>query len=138
METKERKIMVEVSPEEYEKIRAGILKKDIPTYEDVKKDLLENLSDEDAKKILEKHSSTILSNIIDDALIGEIVCRTRRYSKVDATQVGEAASERSFVLVKGTLEHLKKKDFSLWDEPVIISDDTFDWQLKIFDMKEQL
>lgn len=130
-----RKIMVEVTEEEYEKIKAGILEKDIPTYEEVKKDLLENLSDEDAAKIFEKHSSTILSNIVDDVLIGEIINRTKERSKVNTIQVREAVSLRDFVLMKGTLEHLKKIDYARWDNPVIISDDTFDWQLKIFDTK---
>lgn len=134
----ERKIMVEVSEKEYEKIKAGILEENVPTYEEVKEDLLKNLSDEDAAKIFEKHSSTILSNIIDDVLIGEIISRTKGRSKVDTIHVRDAASAQDFVIMKGTLEHLKKKDFSRWEEPVIISDDTFDWQLKVFDIKEQL
>ena len=134
----ERKIMVEVSEKEYEKIKAGILEENVPTYEEVKEDLLKNLSDEDAAKIFEKHSSTILSNIIDDVLIGEIISRTKGRTKVDTIHVRDAASAQDFVIMKGTLEHLKKKDFSRWEEPVIISDDTFDWQLKVFDIKEQL
>lgn len=133
-----RKIMVEVTEEEYEKIKAGVLEKDIPTYEDVKKDLLENLSDEDAKKIFEKHQNIIIDNILDDVLIGEIINRTKERSKVDTIHVREAASAQDFVLMKGTLEHLKKTDYARWDNPVIISDDTFDWQLKIFDAREQL
>lgn len=133
-----RKIMVEVTEEEYEKIKAGALEKDIPTYEDVKKDLLENLSDEDAKKIFEKHKSIIIDNILDDVLIGEIIIRTKKRSKVDTIQVREAVSARDFTLMKGTLEHLKKKDYARLDNPVITSDDTFDWQLKIFDIREEL
>ena len=131
----ERKIMVEVTKEEYEKIKDGALEKDIPTYEDVKKDLLENLSDEDAKKLFEKHQSIIIDNISDDVLIGQIIIRTKERSKVDTIQVREAVSARDFVLMKGTLEHLKKTDYARWDNPVITSDDTFDWQLKIFDTK---
>lgn len=130
-----RKIMVEVTEEEYEKIKAGVLEKDIPTYEDAKEDLLENLSDEDAKKIFEKHQSIIIDNILDDVLIGEIINRTKERSKVDTIHVEDAASAQEFVLMKGTLEHLEKTDYSRWDNPVIISDDTFDWQLKIFDTK---
>ena len=131
-----RKIMVEVTEEEYKKIEAGVLEKDIPTYEDVKKDLLENLSDEDAKKIFEKHQSIIINNILDDVLIGEIINRTKERSKVDTTRVGEAVSVQDFFLMTGTLKHLKKKDYARWDNPVITSDDTFDWQLKIFDIRE--
>ena len=131
MKMENRKIMVEVTEEEYEKIKAGILKKDIPTYEEVKKDLLENLSDEDVKMLLVKHLDTFLANVLDDTLIGQIIIRTQdRSNSVEQISYRDAASNKDYTIIKGRLEHLTKKDHSQLTIPVIESNDVFDWQLK--------
>ena len=133
MEKQERKILIEVSQEEYEKIKAGILEKDIPTYEDVKKDFVEEISEEDIKALLEKHSFDILENVVDDVLIGEIIRRTKERSSSDVQRIEycDPMSAQDYVVVKGELEHLEKKDNSQIGEPVITSNDVFSWTIKI-------
>ena len=131
METKERKIMVEVTEEEYERIKAGALEEHIPTYEEIKQDLLKNLSDQDAKLLLEKHSSVIFSNALDEALISEIIHRTKNRSQIERGSMRDAASARDFMFSKGTLNHIMKKDCAKIGDPVFESLDEFSWVLKV-------
>lgn len=129
----ERKILIEVTAEEYERIKAGALDKEVPTFESVKEKLLEKLSEEDAKQIVDKHTAIIVSNILDDILIGEVIKRTKNRSSsgVTKTEFYDAASDEGYVLMKGELEHLEKKDYSQWNEPVVASDDVFTWSMKL-------
>ena len=133
MEKQERKILIEVSQEEYEKIKAGILEKDIPTYEDVKKDFVKEMSEEDIKALLQKHSFDILENVADDVLIGEIIRRTKERSSSDVQRMEyrDPMSGRDYAIIKGELEHLEMKDQSQFGEPIIKSDDVFSWTIKI-------
>lgn len=128
----ERKIMVEVTEEEYEKIKVGILEKDIPTYESIKKDLLEKMSDEDVKMLLDKHIDTILTNILDEYLIGQIIKRTiDRSNNVEQISYMDAVSNKEYTIIKGSLEHLLKRDHSQWGTKSLLeSNDVFDWSLK--------
>lgn len=127
----DRKIMVEVTAEEYEKIKAGILKEYVPTYEEVKNDLIKNIKEEDIKLLLKEHSTDILSLALDSELIAQIIRRTR--DRTSPVFKRDPAAAEDYYFTKGTMKNLKKVDYSQWGEPVIESCDTFYWELTTFD-----
>lgn len=124
----ERKVLVEVTAEEYEKIKAGILGEHIPTYEEVKKDLLENISEDDARTLVKKHYRTIVDNLDGETLVGQIIRRTQ---DTKHTLYQDPVSGREYSIINGTLK-IVKRDYSKIDEPLYESDDTLEWTLKSY------
>lgn len=123
-----RKIMVEVTEEEYEKIKSGALDKDVPTYETIKKDFLENISEEDARAIFEIHCLSFLRSATDEELISQIVSRTKGKTQ---RAISEPVSCQEYTLMGGTLRKITKRDYAKYDTPIIQSEDEFTWTLKI-------
>lgn len=130
MERKERKILIEVSEEEYEKIKAGALEENVPTYEDVRKDVLEKLSDKDAKIIISNHYNLFMDNIDDVDLVAQIIRRSQ--DKSQSIYEHDAMSNEESVYINGTLR-ISKRDYSQINEPLVESRDTLTWHLKSFD-----
>lgn len=126
----ERKIMVEVTKEEYEKIKAGILEVSIPTYEDVKQDLIKDLSKEDIELLLKKHQQLILDSVTDDALVAQIIRRTK--DKGNPVIMFDPVKGAEYTTTRGELKNLKKRDYSIAEEPIIQSHDNFSWTLQCF------
>ena len=127
MEKEERKILVEVSQEEYEKIKAGALNADIPTYESIKQDVLEKISADDVKVILSNHKSLILDSLDDMDLIIQI--RNRSQSRTSIETGRDTISQRDYMRMSGTLQ-ITKRDYSQVLEPTYLSQDTFYWRLE--------
>lgn len=130
MEKQERKILIEVSQEEYEKIKAGILGEYIPTYEDVRKDVLEKLSDEDVRILMSNHYSLIMDNIDDEALVSQIIRRSQDTTPPE--HIREAVTAEEYMFARGTLQ-ISKINRALVDEPLEKTRDTLTWHLKSFD-----
>lgn len=122
--------MVEVSEEEYEKIKAGALEVDVPTYEQVKNELINNLlTKEDVALILDKHIAVIMANVPDDALIGQIIQRTTDKTKPEHRL--EPMMAREYMAISGTLK-VERRDYSQVGNPVLENKDEFHWTLKSF------
>lgn len=127
--------MVEVTEEEYEKIKGGILAESIPTYEQVREEVFENLSAEDAALLLDKHLGIILHNIVDRDLIAEIMLRTKRNGKPLKTMVvRDPISIRDYTIIQGELSNINKVEREKADEPVVETDDIFSWTLKTYEL----
>ena len=131
----DRKIMVEVTEEEYELIKLGVLNEgfETPKYEDLRKELLNEITEEDAKTIFEKHNQFFLGLATDQEIVGEIVNRTKNKTN---TALRDPVSNQDFVVAKGQLKGLTKRDFSQIGEPIVVnSEDEFSWTLKIIEEK---
>lgn len=124
----ERKILVEVTAEEYEKIKAGILGEYIPTYEEVKKDLLENMSEDDAKILVKKHYQMIADNLDDEPLIAQIIRRTQ---KKENKIINDPVLAQDVAIGQGILT-VSRRDYAQINEPLYLSKDTFEWTLKSY------
>ena len=105
-----RKIMVEVTEDEYELIKLGVLKEDfeIPKYEDLRKELFNEITEEDAKMIFEKHRKIFLSIATDQEIVGEIILRTEDKTN---TTMRDPVSNQDFVMAKGKLKGLTTRDY---------------------------
>ena len=124
MDEIKRKILIEVTPEEYEKVKAGALNEHVPTYDEVRNDVLENLSSEDIKTLISNHQQAIMDNVDDPTLISQIL---RRSDVKDRMIFHDPIMNRDFVIAKGLLEVSTQKG---------ISNDTFDWTLKSYNEEE--
>ena len=130
MKNQERKIMVEVSPEEYEKIKAGALEVNVPTYEQVKNELINNLlTKEDVELIIDKHIAAIMASVSDDVLIGQIIQRTTDKTKPENRL--EPMRAKEYMVISGTLQVIKR-DYAQVDNPIVKSEDEFIWTLKSY------
>lgn len=129
----ERKILIEVTPEEYERIKVGALEKDVPTYEQIKKEMISNLSEDDINEILSNRHETVMKNMVDEELLTEIVRRTRSKGEVYNKTYEDAHSMSIYTILSGELNNIKKRDYSKIDEPIIESKDTFSWTIKHFE-----
>ena len=127
--------MVEVTEDEYELIKLGVLKEDfeIPKYEDLRKELFNEITEEDAKMIFEKHRKIFLSIATDQEIVGEIILRTEDKTN---TTMRDPVSNQDFVMAKGKLKGLTTRDYSQVGEPIVVSsEDEFSWNLKIIEEK---
>lgn len=123
MENQERKILIEVSQEEYEKIKAGALEENIPTYEDVRKDVLEKLSADDISIIMFNYKDIIADSIDDEALICQILTRSQTKSPIISEKRPDSLKE--YLVSHGVLQVTKRDRSSLY-----LSDDKFEWVLR--------
>ena len=124
----ERKILIEVTAEEYEKIKEGILGQHIPTYEEIKKDLIENMSEDDVKALVRKHYQIIADNLDDENLIGQIIRRTQeKTNKI----MNDPVLAQDVAVGQGILT-VSKRDYAQVNEPLYLSKDTFEWTLKSY------